>query len=303
MATDVEMREPQGRGPGAPAVFDTARVRRYYDRHTATFVAFGRGGTVGAIHRAVWAPGVATREQAFHHVDDQVAALIRGLPPSARPPHVVDLGCGVGASLCHLAGACPIRGTGVTLSPVQAHLARQRVQEAGLGDRVTVIEASFDALPASVEQADVAYAIEAFAHAPDPARFFAQCGRLVRPGGLLVICDDVRRPTSDPRADRAIARFARGWHLNSVLSPGDLQAHARAAGFVLESTTDLSPHLEPRSIRDRALDALLGWLPLDATPLGPVLGGTALKTCQARGWLGYELAVFRLAGVAGRPGR
>lgn len=293
MSNDVEMREPLGRGQGAPVAFDTARVRRYYDRHTATFVAFGRGGTVGAIHRAVWAPGVTTREQAFHYVDEQVAACIRGLPPAERPPHVVDLGCGVGASLCHLAGALPIRGTGVTVSAVQAQLARQRVRESGFGDRVAVIEASFDDLPASVEKADVAYAIEAFAHAPDPARFFAQCGRLIRPGGLLVICDDVRRPGAGRHAARTIARFEQGWHLNSVLSPADMQAHARAAGFAPESTRDLSPYLEPRTVRDRVLDALLGWLPLQATPLGPVLGGTALKTCQAHGWLGYEFAVFR----------
>lgn len=293
MSGNVVTPDPQGRRPGAPAPFDRARVQGYYDRHTTTFVAYGRGGTVGAIHRAVWAPGIATREQAFHYVDEQVAACIRSLPPSDRPPHIVDLGCGVGASLCYLATTLPVRGTGVTLSPVQAQLARQRVREAGLSDRVDVVQASFDALPASVGRADVAYAIESFAHAPDPARFFAQCGQLVRPGGLLLICDDVRRPVSDPRAARAIGRFERGWHLNSVLSPADLEGHARASGFDLHATTDLSPYLEPRSVRDRALDALLGWLPLDSTPLGPVLGGTALKACQAHGWLGYEIAVFR----------
>lgn len=294
MSLDVDRRERHGRGGGgAPAGFDTAQVRRYYDRHTATFVSFGRGGSVGAIHRAVWAPGVTMREQAFHYVDDQVAALVRTLPSTGRALHLVDLGCGVGASLCYVAGPLPITGTGVTLSPVQADLARRRVRDAGLTGRVVIVEASFDALPDSVGQADVAYAIESFAHAPDPARFFAQCGRLVRPGGVLIICDDVRRPTSDPRAERAIARFERGWHLNSVLPSADVQAMARASGFAHESTTDLTPWLEPRGGRDRALDALLGWLPLGRTPLGPVLGGTALKTCQAHGWLGYEFMVFR----------
>ncbi len=297
MSLTLERRGGQGRTPGDPAGFDTAQVRQYYDRHTATFVSFGRGGTVGAIHRAVWAPGVSTREQAFHYVDDQVAALAasrtRTVSSGGHVPHVVDLGCGVGASLCYVAGPLPVTGTGVTLSPVQADLARQRVRDAGLTARVVIVEASFDALPDAVGQADVAYAIESFAHAPDPSRFFAECGRLVRPGGVLAICDDVRRPTRDRRAARTIARFERGWHLNSVLPAADIQALARAAGFVHESTTDLTPYLEPRSTRDRLLDALLGWLPLGRTPLGPVLGGTALKTCQARGWLGYEFTVFR----------
>jgi SAM-dependent methyltransferase len=293
MSLTLERREEGARRPGTPAGFDTAQVRDYYDRHTATFVSLGRGGSVGAIHRAVWAPGVATREQAFHYVNDQVSALIRALPAGGRAPHVVDLGCGVGASLCHIAGPLHVTGTGVTLSPVQADLARRRVAEANLTDRVVIVEASFDALPGSVGQADVAYAIESFAHAPDPSAFFAQCGRLVRPGGVLAICDDVRRLVTTPRAARAIARFERGWHLNSVLPASGIHALARAAGFAHESTTDLTPWLEPRSVQDHLLDACLGWLPLGRTSLGPVLGGTALKTCQAHGWLGYEFMVFR----------
>ena len=56
------------------------------------------------------------------------------------PRTVVDLGCGVGASLCYLAGLLPITGTGVTLSPVQVQAARERITSAGLSDRVTCIE-------------------------------------------------------------------------------------------------------------------------------------------------------------------
>ncbi len=286
-------RSPADPSGVAPPAFDAEAVRRYYDRHTATFVTFGRGGTVGAIHRALWGPGVRTREQAFHYVDDRIADLIRSMPAGAGPPHVVDLGCGVGATLGYLAARLPLRGTGVTLSPVQAALARERLRACGVSDRVECREASYDALPPSIPPADLAYAIESFAHAPAPARFFAECARLVRVGGVLAICDDVRRPTSDPRAPRAIARFVRGWRLNAVLLPSEIDALAQAAGFVREATLDLTPYVEPRTMGDRVLDTLLGWLPLGATPLGPVLGGTALKTCQERGWLGYELAVFR----------
>jgi tocopherol O-methyltransferase len=276
--------------------FDVAEVRRYYDRHTSAFVAFGRGGRIGAIHRAVWGPGADTRPQAFHYVDDQIADIIRQLPTAPDPPHIVDLGCGVGASLCYLAERLPFRGTGITLSPVQARLAAERIQEAGLSDRLTCLEGDYGDLPSTMPPADLAYAIESFAHAADPARFFAQCGRLVRPGGVVVICDDFRRPHAGPRAARTIDRFCRGWHLNALLEPDELHALAQAAGFAHESTLDLSPYLERRRTRDRLLDALLGWLPLDRTPLGPVLGGTALLKCLERGWTGYELAVFRRRG-------
>jgi SAM-dependent methyltransferase len=275
--------------------FSLAEVARYYDRHTAAFVAFGQGGRTGAIHRAVWAPGVRDRRHAFHYVDDRIAELVRGLPPTGDVPHVVDLGCGVGGSLCYLAERLSVRGTGITLSPVQAELAARRVRESGLSDRIACIQGDYCDLP-PIAPADLAMAIESFVHATAPARFFVRCRDLIRPGGVLVICDDFRLSTSDPGAATVVERFCRGWHINALLDIGELQSLARASGFVHQSTVDLSPYLEIHRPRDRAMNALLallGWLPVDRTPLGPLLGGSALQMCLDRGWIGYNFVVFR----------
>ena len=277
--------------------FDTEQVRRYYDRNTSSFVALGQGGGVGAIHRAVWGPGAATREQAFHFVEDRIAAVVRSVAAGAvaGPPHVVDLGCGVGASLCYLAGLLPITGTGVTLSPVQVRAARERIAAAGLSGRVTCVEGDFGDLPAGLETADVAYAIESFVHGPDPARFFAEAARIVRPGGALVICDDVRRRGGGRKAERSIQRFKRGWHINSLLEAGELLSLAGEAGFDHSSTEDLSPYLELGRARDRAIGAavaIFGRLPLEETRFGPLVGGSALQQGLAGGWIGYDLMVF-----------
>lgn len=277
--------------------FDAAEVRRYYDRHTPAFVALGEGASVGAIHRAVWGPGVRDRVHAFHYVEDHIAELIQRLPRTSARPHVVDLGCGVGASLCYLAERLPIRATGITLSPVQARIASRRIRDSGLSDRVVCIEGDYCDLPAGIGAADLAYAIESFVHVPVPSRFFAQCRQLVRPCGVLAICDDLRRPAGGPAAARAIEQFCRGWHVNTLLEPDELRALARSEGFEHVSTLDLSPYLEIHRTRDRlisALVSLLGWLPrMDRTRLGPLLGGRALQTCLERGWVGYELALFQ----------
>jgi len=291
--------------------FDADDIRAYYDRHTARFLTHGQGSEVGAIHRAVWGPGTTTRATAFHYVENLIAALVNALPDQPFPRHVVDLGCGVGASLCYLAERLPIRGTGVTLSPVQCRIARTRIADAGLSDRVRCIEADYTTLPASVDTADLAYAIESFVHGSSPERFFARCQRLVRPGGLLVICDDVRRPAVGDAASRAIDRFKRGWHINTLLGLEELIALAGSAGFQKESNIDLSPWLELHRLRDRmiALPAALieglrqglrSILRSDPTILrhvdrryGHLLGGSALQACLAHGWLGYEFIVFR----------
>jgi SAM-dependent methyltransferase len=278
--------------------FTPAEIRRYYDRNTSAFVTLGEGGS--AIHRAVWGPGVRNSAQAFRYVEDRIVARIQRLPLEIERPHVVDLGCGIGASLCYLATQLPaIRGTGITLSPVQARLAGETIARAGLSGRVVCLEGDYCNLPASLQPADVAFAIESFVHGPDPARFFEQCRQLIRPGGLLVICDDFKRPGNDRAAQSAIEWFKRGWHINTLIEREELQAIAGAAGFTHESTTDLSPYLELSRPRDRGINlliALFGWIPVHWSHLHRLQGGDALQTCLTRGWIGYDLAVFRRAG-------
>jgi cyclopropane fatty-acyl-phospholipid synthase-like methyltransferase len=274
--------------------FDAADIKRYYDRHTASFIRFGQGRA--SIHRAVWGPGTRTQEEAFHYVDDQIAALVRqaGTPPSAA--HVVDLGCGVGASLCYLAERLPIHGTGITLSSAQAQMARQFIEAAGLSQRVECLEGDFTNLPATIRPADVAYAIESFVHGPSPQRFFEQSHRVLKAGGRLLICDDVRAGESSPESTRVVEEFTRGWHINTLLTRNEMIAIASGAGFEHESSVDLTPLLELSRPRDRAIAvsvALLKWLPYAGDRYDYVIGGDALQTCLTKGWIRYEVNVFR----------
>lgn len=286
--------------------FDVAQVRTYYDQHTARFVALGQRGSHGSIHRALWGPGVTTAEQAFRYVEDRIAEQIRRLPPSFGASHVVDLGCGVGASLGYLAAQMPISGIGITVSPAQARIATERLDAAGCSDRVRCLVGDYSALPPDLAKADVAFAIESFVHGPSPEQFLAQCRDLIRPGGLLIICDDFRRPVSSATAERTLDRFRNGWRINTLLSREELRTLALDAGFDHEQTTDLTPYVQINRMRDRVVTGLLsvvGRLPLENTRLGYLVGGSALQTALARGWIGFDLAMFRRrADVRARTG-
>ena len=250
-----------------------------------------RGAT--SIHRAVWGPGTRTQDEAFHYVDEQIAMLVDS--PS-RDTHVVDLGCGIGASLCYLAERLPIRGTGITLSATQAAMSKKVIAAAGFADRVECFEGDYCNLPTHVRHADLAYAIESFVHGPSPERFFEQCHRLLKPGRRLAICDDVKTGAMSPEAARSVDEFARGWHVNTLLDRDALVRAASEAGFEHESAIDLTPLLEINRMRDRVIRAvvtLLKWLPVDRARFDYVIGGDALQTCLAKGWLRYELNVFR----------
>jgi cyclopropane fatty-acyl-phospholipid synthase-like methyltransferase len=277
------------------ARFDTADIRRYYDRHSAAFVRYGQGR--GSIHRAVWGPGTRDQDDAFHYVDDRIADLVRAVGSQSSDTHIVDLGCGVGESLCYLARRLPIRGTGITLSPAQVAMAQRLIADRNLADRVSCIEGDYCHLPGSLLHADVAYAIESFVHGPSPERFFSECHRLIRPGGLLVICDDVRKEGTSTKAIDRVEAFKSGWHINTLLARDQLIHFARSHGFEHESATDLTPFLQLGRARDIAIAAsvaVLKWLPFRPENYDYVAGGDALQACLAKGWIGYELNVFRV---------
>ena len=78
-----------------------------------------------------------------------------------------------------------------------------------------------------------------------------------------------------------------------------LQGLAAEAGFIHAATTDLTPWLQLGRPRDVLVDLLLplvAWLPLAHTGLGHLDGGRALQRGLKRGWLGYDLTLFRREG-------
>ena len=127
---------------------EVERVRQYYDRNTLSFLETGQGGA--SIRRAVWAPGVTERSEAFRTIDRRI---LEAITPGAR---VVDLGCGVGSSLLWLIERAQFDGLGVTLSGVQARHFSEEIARRGLGLRCS--NASFVSLPPEVTDVDLAFA-------------------------------------------------------------------------------------------------------------------------------------------------
>lgn len=114
------------------------------------------------------------------------ALLVPRLP--AAPAEVVDLGCGTG-SLAVLLAEHGHRVRGTDLAPAMVAAARAKADAAGVADRVTVVEG--DAGHPSYEpgSADVVLCRHVLWALPDPAAALATWGRLLRPGGLLLLVE------------------------------------------------------------------------------------------------------------------
>lgn len=275
------------------------RVARYYDRSTRRFLAVGGSGAALAIHRPLWAEGVTSSSQAAAHINTVIAAQAEAA--LGHPPlRVVDLGCGVGGTVFHLARRWPQSVfCGITISAEQVRLAEAHAHALNLHPRCTFLRSDFT-LPMTLPQADLAIAVESHVHAPNAALFLQAALRHVRPGGVLVLVDDMlAQPETGlaPRQMRRLASFRRGWRLGHVPDRDGLKRAAQSAGFTVAGTFDLTPLLRLNRVRDRVLRVVgpvVDSLGLARLPLfGNMIGGNALTESYRAGDMRYTCLVLQ----------
>jgi len=100
--------------------------------------------------------------------------------------HLLEIGSGWGGLAIHAARERGCRVTTTTISREQQRLAQQRVREAGLEDRVTVLLEDYRDLRGSYDKLVSIEMIEAvgWQHFDE---FFARCDALLAPGGLMFL--------------------------------------------------------------------------------------------------------------------
>jgi SAM-dependent methyltransferase len=261
------------------------RVRHYYERNTWKFLL--TGGRRG-IHRELWGRGVTTRAQAVHLAHDLV---LDELPPGAQ--RVLDLGCGVGAAAIYLAQQREVEVVGVSISPDQVRRAERFARRSGpLRGSVRFLVGDFTGLPDDLADFDLALAIESFVHADPTSAFLAEAAHALRPGGVLVVIDDVRTgDPDDPRFDDVRT----GWHAATLVSLAEAESLGDEVGLDLVESRDLTPYQRlgrPRDRLIRAAQPLLRRLRRRSAWAESLVGGDALQRCHRAGLLEYRMLRF-----------
>jgi cyclopropane-fatty-acyl-phospholipid synthase len=121
--------------------------------------------------------------------------------------HVLEIGTGWGGFAVHAALTRGCRVTTTTLSTEQRDHARDRIREAGVEDRVTVLLDDYRDLRGTYDKLVSIEMIEAVGW-KDFGTFFARCGSLLEPNGLMLL----QAITIDDRAymvERASKSFIR----------------------------------------------------------------------------------------------
>jgi ubiquinone/menaquinone biosynthesis C-methylase UbiE len=234
--------------------------------------------------------------------------ILRGLAiPAGQPAHVLDLGCGLGATARQLARRVPgLAVTGLTIVPGQVREGQRLSAAEGLDDRVRLIHADYTAIPLPDHSVDYAYAIESVCHArgADKAAFVRELCRVLRPGGRFVIADGFMKHGRPLPAwlERVRARVCEGWAIEVFPELAAMTGRLREGGVQALEVRDISWQVAPSVVHVPRV--ALGFLidELRATGglrLGPLRRGNVVAPLlgivlgMARSHFGYHLIAGR----------
>ena len=191
---------------------------RYYSEAGPDYAAWSPNFNM---HFGYWTWGVnpLNREAMLERANAEVA---RRLDLDGKPRHIVDLGCGLGATARFITRHFPqARVTGVTIVPWQVEEARRLSSAA-----VEFVEEDYTATTFPTSTFDGAYALESSCHTPgaDKAALIREAHRILKPGARLVVVDGFRKLDTPMSAlvRRAYETICRCWvmeaaHLASFL--------------------------------------------------------------------------------------
>jgi ubiquinone/menaquinone biosynthesis C-methylase UbiE len=133
------------------------------------------------------------------------ATLAEFLPRVAKGAEVLEVGCGGGQLACELCERRPdVRYIGLDLSPDQVRRASRR--GARFAPRLSFVRGSALDLPFDTGRFDLVLSIASIKHWPDPARGLAECVRVAKSGGSLLIVEADRGCRLED-AKRFVARW------------------------------------------------------------------------------------------------
>lgn len=173
--------------------------------------------------------------------------------------HILDAGCGLAGPAMEIAETYQgVTIEAVTLSPVQAQVAKQRVAERGLCQRVRVRQADYHELPYPDASFDMVLFLESMGYSPSSQLLFREVFRLLKGGGTIYLKEPFLRhaPVSADQSGEVQAVFQK--YRYKMHTGDEVCAQLRAAGFTQLVYGDLSSQVSTKDFFETAMFASPG---------------------------------------------
>jgi len=245
-------------------------------------------------------PGVEEgrkRTAGLEHVNNRLLEAAN-LPPS---PRVLDAGCGFGGTIFHWHKRIGGSYDGLTLSRVQLRVARREARRRGIDGDCRFHLQSYDKPVAGTYDAVVA--IESLIHSRDLHTTIPNLAKSLRPGGLMVILDDMAKVNIDDEAPDEAEALRVHWGCARYARQEDYQKALDKARLSPIHEENLTPQVQPRNAAvldslEARYNNLYRLIPLTSarTVLSAYIGGLALERLYLQGNVSYRLIVARKEG-------
>lgn len=174
--------------PAATTAASSAAFQRYYEEAGPDYAAWSPHFNM---HFGYYRRGrnPFAREAMLEEMNREVLRRLRLDTPS---PRILDMGCGLGATLRSIARQLhEARLYGITLVPWQLEQGRLLNQASTTTESISVTLGDYQHSPYASESFDAVYAIESSCYASGAGKsaFLRESHRLLRPGGRLVVAD------------------------------------------------------------------------------------------------------------------
>jgi len=220
--------------PVSSRVYTETDVETFFDQTLNNYLSFW--DSQGALHTGYFAGEGDQDYQAAQQRTSDMLAADAGIDESS---YVLDVGCGCGNFLIHLAERFGCRGEGLDLSEERIRFAQKL---AGDNPRIQFRHASATQMPYEPDRFTHVVSQDALCLVPDKERSHTEIFRVLRPGGLFAFSDFLQ--PQEAISERARKHVYDRVRWNGGYSLVGYQAALEMAGFEILLARNLGNHLK-----------------------------------------------------------
>lgn len=201
------------------------------------------------LNLGLWEKGTKNLSEALFNLNKKIAELA-GITKNSI---VLDAGCGVGGTAIYLAKNFDCKVTGISITPRQIDLAKKNAMKEGLESLTNFQVMDFCRTNLPDESFDVVIGMESIVYAEPKSAFLKEAFRLLRPGGSLVLAENLQGKEKLTQSEYDIL-YTHGFNGCKVKSLDTEEAYIKNlkdAGFKEFSCEDKTQEIRPSVVRLR----------------------------------------------------
>lgn len=195
------------------------------------------------LNLGLWYKNTKNLAQAFENLNAEVAKRAN----AEEGDTLLDAGCGVGGTSIYMAKNHGFEAHGITLVPQQAADAHENAVLEKVSHLTDFQVMDYCNTSFEDEQFDVIVGIESICHAPSKKRFLTEAYRLLKPGGRLVLAENLqaKEKLTPTEYDQLYTYGFNGCKINSLDTENQYLQNLEKIGFREYECEDMTRHVIP----------------------------------------------------------